>query len=198
MLAMNKTRIIGAAFAAVVAVAIVSSCGGKRSTGMEYARNMYDPIAPNPDSESKLFKNGQAAQTPPANSVPVGFERVMENYPNTLEGYAKAGAEMSNPLPVDTTNLQKGKKLYLTMCSHCHGYTGKGDGPMIKLEKFPPPPAYATGTSSRGGSMADLSDGKIFHTITYGVNMMGPHASQITPQERWKIVMYVHELQKLK
>jgi hypothetical protein len=26
---------------------------------------------------------------------------------------------------------------------------------------------------------------------------MGAHRSQITPTERWKIVMYVHELQKL-
>jgi len=26
---------------------------------------------------------------------------------------------------------------------------------------------------------------------------MGSHASQISPAERWKIVLYVHELQKL-
>ena len=40
----------------------------------------------------------------------------------------------------------------------------------------------------------DLTDGKIFHTITYGVNLMGSHASQVNPEERWKIVMYVHQL----
>jgi hypothetical protein len=45
--------------------------------------------------------------------------------------------------------------------------------------------------------MKDLTDGKIFHTITYGVNLMGAHRYQLTPTERWKIVMYVHELQKL-
>jgi hypothetical protein len=45
--------------------------------------------------------------------------------------------------------------------------------------------------------MKDLTDGKIFHTITYGVNLMGSHAAQISPAERWKIVLYVHELQKL-
>jgi hypothetical protein len=43
--------------------------------------------------------------------------------------------------------------------------------------------------------MKDLTDGKIYHTITYGLNMMGSHASQLNPYERWKIVMYVHELQ---
>ena len=44
--------------------------------------------------------------------------------------------------------------------------------------------------------MKDLNDGKIYHTITYGLNLMGPHASQLLPEERWKVVMWVHELQK--
>ena len=44
--------------------------------------------------------------------------------------------------------------------------------------------------------MADLSEVEIYHTITYGLNHMGSHDSQITPTDRWKVVMYVHELQK--
>ena len=36
-------------------------------------------------------------------------------------------------------------------------------------------------------------EGHIFHAITYGLNAMGPHASQITEEERWKIVLYVQE-----
>jgi hypothetical protein len=66
----------------------------------------------------------------------------------------------------------------------------------VKLEKFPPPPSYSTGNSSRGGAMKDLTDGKIYHTIYYGLNIMGSHASQISPEDRWKVVMHVHELQK--
>ena len=65
----------------------------------------------------------------------------------------------------------------------------------MAIGKFPPPPSYSAGNSSRGGLVKDLSDGKIFHTITYGVNLMGPHASQLNPEERWKITMYVHQLQ---
>jgi mono/diheme cytochrome c family protein len=83
------------------------------------------------------------------------------------------------------------------MCSQCHGLEGKGDGSIVNLGKFPAPPSYSTGNSSRGGSMKDLTDGKIYHTITHGVNLMGPHKSQLSPEQRWKVVMYVHELQKL-
>ena len=45
--------------------------------------------------------------------------------------------------------------------------------------------------------MKDLTDGKIYHTITYGLNMMGSHAGQLLPDERMRIIMYVHELQKM-
>ena len=47
-----------------------------------------------------------------------------------------------------------------------------------------------------GSSMSELKSGHIFHALTYGLNAMGPHASQLTKEERWKIVHYVHELQK--
>jgi hypothetical protein len=46
--------------------------------------------------------------------------------------------------------------------------------------------------------MNQLKPGHLFHAITYGLNAMGPHASQLTEDERWKIVLYVQELQKYK
>lgn len=194
---MNKLRIVGAAFITVAAAAVISACSDNRSTGMDFAPNMYDAKAPNPDQPNKFLKYGQTAQTPPAHTVPVGFDEPEADYPNTYEGYLAASAGLKNPLAVDSANLQDGKMLFLRMCGHCHGLKGEGDGSIIKLEKFPAPPSYSKGNSSRGGAMKDLTDGKIFHTITYGVNLMGPHRYQLTPDERWKIVMYVHELQKL-
>jgi mono/diheme cytochrome c family protein len=196
MLVMNKLRILSLTFLTVASVAFVSSCGDNKSPGLEYARNMYDPIAYNYDSPNKNFANGQTAQLPPAGTTPVGYDVVVEDYPNTLEGYNAASAGLKNPLALNVNTLKEGKVLYNNMCGHCHGATGQGDGNVVSVGKFPPPPSYSTGNSSRGGAMKDLTDGKIFHTITYGVNLMGPHRSQLSPAERWKIVMYVHELQK--
>lgn len=193
---MNKLRILSLTFLTVASAALISSCGGSKGAGWEYARNMYDPIAYNPDQPNENFANKQSAQLPPEGTTPVGYDRVVESYPNTIEGYNAASAGLKNPVPVTTASLVEGRALYRNMCSHCHGAKGKGDGSIIALEKFPPPPSYSTGNSSRGGAMKDLTDGKIFHTITYGVNLMGPHRTQLSPTERWKIVMYVHELQK--
>ncbi len=195
ILAMNKIRIIGSVCLAVAFLALVSACGdGKtRSTGWEFARNMYDPIGYNPDQPNPNFANGITAQVPPVGTTPIGFERF--EYPNTFEGYEAASANEQNPLASSVQNLEQGVILYNRFCSTCHGESGHGDGSIVKLEKFPAPPSYATGNSSRGGSMKDLTDGKIYHTIYYGLNSMGSHASQLSPEDRWKVVMHVRELQ---
>ena len=196
MLAMNKLRIVGTTCFAIAVAALVSACGDNttRSTGWEFSRNMYDPIGYNPDQPNANFENGMTAQTPPEGTTPIGFERF--DYPNTFEGYEAASAELHNPLPRTPENLEEGTVLYLRYCSPCHGETGHGDGSIVQLGKFPPPPSYSDGNSSRGGFMKDLTDGKIYHTIYYGLNLMGSHASQLSPEERWKVVMHVHELQK--
>ena len=193
----NNIRLVSFALAATFIVGSLSSCyHSKKNPGYEYAPNMYHPIAYNPDQPNAQFKNGQTAQLPVAGTTPIGFHKFA--YENSLDGYTKAGAELVNPFAGDTVlALADGESLYNNFCSHCHGMQGKGDGAIIANGKFPPPPSYSTGNSSRGGALKDLTDGKIYHTITYGVNLMGPHATQITPEERWKIVLYVHQLQNV-
>ena len=193
MLAMNKIKILGIAAAAVTVAVMVTSCKDKRSTGWEYAPNMYEHIAYDPDQPNPNFKDGKTAQKAPAGTIPVGFTTF--DYPNTKDGYELAGTEVKSPLAETADNLEDGKQLFISFCSPCHGLGGQGDG-LVVQHGYPPPPSYSKGQSSRGGNMKDLTDGKIYHTITYGVNAMGSYASQLSPTERWKVVQYVHQLQK--
>jgi len=197
MLAMNKNRVVLASFCVLASAVVFSACSDKQSTGLEYARNMYDPIAYNPDQPNNNFANGQTAQTPPKNTAPIGFIED-DIYPNTKDGYEAAGVSLVNSLQLDEKNLLEGKHLYNVMCGPCHGPEGDGQGHLVKIEKYSGVPSFhdPEKASSRGGLMKDLSAGKIYHTIKYGVNMMGSYASQLTPDERWKVVMYVQELQK--
>ena len=194
MLAMNKFKILGTTVIAIAATVIISSCKDKRSTGWEYAPNMYEHLAYDPDQPNNNFKDGKTAQLPPAGTTPIGFVRF--DYPNTHDGYLAASAEVTSPLPQTQANFDDGKVLFMHFCSPCHGQTGMGDG-LVVQHGFPPPPSYSKGQSSRGGAMKDLTDGKIYHTITYGLNAMGSYASQLAPDERWKVIMYVHHLQTL-
>lgn len=199
MLAMNKNRVVLASFCILASAVVFSACRDKESTGLEYARNMYDPLAYNPDQPNKNFANGQTAQTPPVHTAPVGFVED-DIYPNTKEGYEAAGANLVNTMPLTEENLLKGQHLYVVMCGPCHGEKGDGQGHLVKIDKFSGVPSFIDPekASSRGGLMKDLSAGKIYHTIKYGVNMMGSYASQLSPDERWKVVLYVQELQKAK
>ncbi|TAF45473.1 MAG: cytochrome c [Sphingobacteriales bacterium] len=195
MLVMNKK--VAILFFVMFAVsAIITSCKDKRTRGLEYAPNMYEPIAYNPDQKNPNFADGKTAQNPPKGTNPVGFSRF--NFDETRQGYDAASAFAINPLQKSQKNLVEGQQLYLAMCSPCHGDKGAGNGHIVTLGKYPAPPSYANGVSSRGGAMKDLTDGKIYHTIQYGINLMGSYASQLSPEERWKVVMYVHELQTLK
>jgi mono/diheme cytochrome c family protein len=178
----------------ITVMLVVSSCSkNPKKPGLEYMPDMYrspsyEVYGPNPN-----FKDSLGMLQPVAGTVPRNY--VFFSYPPSNEGYEAAGRDVKNPLELTEANLAEGKRLFGIFCINCHGEKGQGDGSIVALGKFPPPPSYSTGNSSRGGAMKDLTDGKIFHTITYGINLMGSHAPQLNPTERWKVIMYVHQLQ---
>ncbi len=174
------------------------SCEGEkpiettRDPGVEFAPQMYHSIPLEPYSQTEkneFFKDGKNAQTPPANTVARGKSDYYYPYPNNNEGYEAAGKELTNPLPYTKENIAEGKRLFVHFCSHCHGKKGKGDGSLVKAGKFPPPPDYST-------VLKELPVGKMFHSITYGKNLMGSHAAQLSPKQRWQIIQYIQMMQK--
>ncbi len=176
---------------------MLASCGkDPNKPGLEFMPDMYRSPGYKAYSVNALFADSTSARLPVAGTVPRDY--TFFHYPSSNEGYEAAGRDLTNPLEMNELNLAAGKKLYADFCMHCHGESGNGDGSLIATGKFPPPPSYVTGASSRGGQMKDLSAGKIFHTITYGINLMGPHASQLNHEERWKITMYVQQLSSVK
>ena len=110
-------------------------------------------------------------------------------YPNSNEGYELAGKELANPLQQSTDNLEKGKVLYSGLCKHCHGEIGDAKAPMIEKEKYPPPPPFSK-------RLPTISDGKKFHSITYGKNQMPPNKDDLNAEQKWLLVMYIKTLIK--
>lgn len=183
---------------------LLSSCfKDPQSPGYEYMPDMYRTAAYKTYTVNPNFADSSNALLPVEGTLSRGewpYEASQVNafpfpYPNTKDGYYAASAVV-NPIPFSTEVLDEGKVLYTNFCSHCHGGTGNGDGKVVEVGGFPPPPSYSTGNSTRtSGPMKDLTAGQIFHTITYGYNMMGSHASQLDKEQRWKIVYYVQTLQ---
>jgi mono/diheme cytochrome c family protein len=113
-------------------------------------------------------------------------ELVAKTIPNDSISYSEA--LLTNPLAATPENIEEGKLQYERFCQHCHGEAGKGDGLVAKAYKGVP--VYSS------DALKAVNDGHIYHVITHGKGRMWPHGSQISSQNRWKIVLYVHELQK--
>jgi mono/diheme cytochrome c family protein len=161
----------------------------ENSPGTEFMPDMYRSPSLESNMAYTTLETGELMQ---ANKLPVkgtiarGYLPYI--YGNDTAGYANAGRFLHNPLAKNDANLKQGEELYGKFCVHCHGTSGQGDG--LVGGKLPgAPPSYT------GAALKTLPEGKIFHTLTYGKGLMGSHASQLTQEERWKLVLYVQKLQ---
>ena len=73
MLAMNKIKILGTTVIVIAATIIISSCKDKRSTGWEYAPNMYEHLAYDPDQKNDNFKDGKNCAASACRNDPCRF-----------------------------------------------------------------------------------------------------------------------------
>ena len=162
---------------------LVSSCHNNAEPNYQYFPNMYESVGYETYSESDAFKNGIEAQLPAEGTVNRGFEPF--EYENSTEGYELAKANLKSPLDSLGRNPEKAKELFEIYCATCHGNNGNGNGKLVEREKFLGVPSYKDRV---------ITEGSIYHVITYGLNSMGSHANQLSPQERWLVTDYVLKL----
>lgn len=196
-----KKKILNASVPALflAGLALMSACKKDAlSPGVEYMPDMYRSPSIETYGVNSNFADSMAARLPVAGTISQGsipgqsslVDALPYAYPNTPEGYELAGTDLKSPIEKTEKSVAEGKVVFEKMCMHCHGAKGEGDGSLIATGKFPPPPAY-------NGPLKGLPEGKMFHTITFGKGLMGPHASLLSKSDRWKVIHYIQELQKL-
>ncbi|RZK44999.1 MAG: cytochrome c [Hymenobacter sp.] len=184
-------------------VVVSSSCKrGHDNTGLEYAPQMYDAVGYEPYRQvrqNNVNPMGLNMRLPAAGTVArpnyqtkfgtgdsTSADLMLYNIPS--DSIRLSELVLTNPIPQTEQSLADGKVLYGRYCQHCHGEGGKGDGPVAAQYKGVP--------NYSSDALKTLNDGHIFHVITNGKGRMWPHGSQVTPDDRWKIVQYVHKLQQ--
>ena len=188
---------------------LISCAAGENDTGLEYSPQMYHATSYEPltqitdeDAGNWLDSNEEDGHGEFYNSNPYNpFKMTMrEPVPNTVRRGQPLpyrltmddlipAADVQNPFAADNEDVvKKGKELYESYCQHCHGATGTGDGKVAE--------AYAGVANLKGAAYVELSEGHIFHVITYGKGLMGAHGSQVSSDDRWRIARYIKELQK--
>lgn len=166
----------------------LSSCKNDKNPNYQYMPNMYESVAYETYSESDAFNSptglkGKEGQLVPEGAIKRGFQPY--EYPNTTEGYEMAKANSKSPLDSLSLDLDKGQALFEIYCAICHGKAGDGKGKLVTQEKFLGVPSYKDRV---------ITEGSIFHVITYGLNSMGSHGNQLNTEERWQVAAYVQKL----
>ena len=81
-------------------------------------------------------------------------------------------------------SLKRGKKIFAQQCSHCHGKTGKGDGP-VSGYLYPGPAALASDATQRQPEAA------LMWKVTMGIGHMPAFGRKLSPSDRWHVVAYI-------
>ncbi len=191
--------LIGLSLATSTIMLLNSCTSDPLSPGIEFMPDMYRSVAYKPYEENPNFKDMLGARPPVTGTISQGefpnsvwgINNAIYPFPNTPEGYESAGLNLKNPIELNTVNLEKGKAVYTKFCTPCHGEAGDGNGSIVANGKFPSPGKYWDKVAATG-----LNEGKMFHSITYGKNLMGQHASQITKEERWLVIHHINDLIK--
>ena len=116
-------------------------------------------------------------------------------YKDTEEERTRAMNEIiANPYPITGVGLAKGKELYDIYCGICHGAKGDGNGYLVADENpnpvYPAQPAILT-----NDEFTAASNGRYYHAIMYGKNVMGGYADKLSYEERWQVIHYIRSLQ---
>lgn len=187
---------------ALVTGLLISSCGGKNDPGKIYMPDMTYSRAYETYAERDSFKfttdgNNKGGSLIYYNDMAVaGTIKRGELFPYTLpndsNGYKMSGT-VKNPLDsVSAADLAEAGRLYNINCGICHGEKGAGNGPIAAA-------GHIGGVANLTlDAYKQMGDGTMFHSMTYGRNLMGSYASQLDSRQRWMIVKYIRSLQGIK
>ncbi|MBE7411645.1 MAG: cytochrome c [Leptospiraceae bacterium] len=129
---------------------------------------------------------------PPEGTIPRGYYPYPYSNVQFADELKNPEKGLSNPLKKSLANYKRGEDRYQIYCSPCHGVTGQGNGNVVG----PSPRYLMTPTPLTQERVVKFTDGQIYHVITVGKGVMSSYASQIEPEDRWKLIQYIRKLQE--
>jgi len=186
---LNIKRILKLVIPIVFILTLASCNRSRRTTGWDYFPDMAYSTAYETFTKNPNFSDSMTMRVPEKGTVPRGY--VPFDYTIEPESRTKAGIDLINPLATTPELLETGKHYFEVFCILCHGVTGEGDGNLYTSGLYPMKPRTLSGESA-----VKLKDGEIYHTITLGFGAMGAYGTQISPDKRWMIILYIRSLQQ--
>ena len=88
--------------------------------------------------------------------------------------------------------LATGASVFQQHCGICHGEKADGNGYLIREDggKYPVQPA-----NFMLDEFLTASNGRYYHAIMHGKNVMGGYSDKLSYEERWYVIQYIRSLQ---
>ncbi|MCO6466406.1 MAG: cytochrome c [Bradyrhizobiaceae bacterium] len=175
---------------AILAVLILSGRITWFSTDppVEFVPNMDHQFKAIPQSGSSFFSNKSSLREP----IPGTVARNVSVYP-----LAQGDVDLADSVNVDPNYeksefvIARGQNRFNVFCAPCHNYNAKSDSnPIVKRGLWPGIPDLTRPET------AALTNGRIFHIISAGQNLMPSYADKVSPIDRWAIIYYLRTLQQ--
>ncbi|MEK6320604.1 MAG: cytochrome c [Acidobacteriota bacterium] len=131
----------------------------------------------------KLRQAAQSGSSSPATQPGVASPQVGQPSPQVYQGFVT-----EFPMPITEADLDRGQERFNIFCSVCHGRLGDGLGMIVK-RGFRKPPSF------HDERLRNAPIGYFFDVQTNGFGAMFDYASQIPPEDRWRIIAYIRALQ---
>jgi len=186
-------------FLLAAALVLVSCSDVKRQPGSVYMPDMaysraYESYADYSNlAEKKINYAGKPVAGTIARGEDLPFHIPMDAAGDTAN--YTASKAVKNPI-VSLTDVERkeAERLYLVNCGICHGANLNGNGPLYKGGDGPYPAKPATLVGD--AKYEAMPDGQMFYSLTYGKNLMGSYASQLSRKQRWMVIKYIKDKQQ--
>src|SRR5882724_6446934 len=170
---------------------IIASCNNvRRNPGRAYMPDMsYSRAYETYSSTEALQKEGANYNAMPVQGTIARGDMFPYTLKNDSAGYVQS-ATVKNPLDSASIDKKEAERLYLVNCGICHGPKLDGKGPLFVSGAYPPAPK-----DFMADDVKKMAEGTMFHSVTYGKNMMGSCASQLSTKQRWMVIAYIKSKQ---
>jgi len=105
----------------------------------------------------------------------------------------EASKAVPNPITAMSPEQHtEAERLYLINCGICHGAKLDGAGVLHKRSDGTDGPyAAAPANLATNATYVNMPAGQMMYSVTYGKNLMGSYASQLSTTQRWMVIAYV-------
>ena len=167
--------------AALIIAFVLSSCSGDE--GSEAPVGEAAPLEEAPVEEAVPLEEAPVEEAVPVEVVVAPMSAALKSTLSTIRPEQRVA---KNPLAGQEAAVSEGAEDFMTLCAHCHGKDGKGEGPASK----------ALGANSGDLRLSQTTPGERFEIMKSGVagTPMQSFRAAMSDKQMWSLVAYMDSL----